>query len=83
MHFAPPLFLELLGVSKNMNCYRVWMRDGYAGLYDALSEDEAKAVALAAALKATKGAAMSQAELKAALTVDRVECLYHGGTDDV
>jgi hypothetical protein len=53
------------------------MGDGYAGLYDALSVDEAKASAVAAAIKATKGAAMSTGELKAALTVSRVECLYH------
>lgn len=60
------------------NCYRVWMRDGYAGLYDALSIDEAKASAVAAAIKATKGAAMSAAEAKAALTVSHVELLYTG-----
>ena len=43
-------------------CYRVWMKDGYAGLYTALSIDEAKAQATAAALESTKGLAMTPAE---------------------
>ncbi len=54
-------------------CYRVWMKDGYAGLYTALSIDEAKAQATAAALESTKGLAMTPAEQRAALAVDYVE----------
>ena len=32
-----------------MECYRVWMKDGYAGLYDAQDEADAKAQAIKAA----------------------------------
>lgn len=60
---------------RAQNVYRVWMKDGCAGIYNALSVDEAKAVAFRAALKATKGAAMAPAELKRATTVDYVEQL--------
>ena len=62
-----------------MNTYRVWMRDGYAGLYNAQSIDEAKAQAVAEAMKSTKGVALSPAEQRKALAVSHVDCLHEEG----
>lgn len=53
--------------------YRVWMEDGYAGLYTAPSIDEAKTQAIAFALESIRGLAMTPVEQRAARTVDYVE----------
>jgi hypothetical protein len=57
------------------NCYRVWMKDGYASLINAVTEDEAKAEAVRAATATCEGLAMSASEKRAATTVRRVENL--------
>lgn len=51
------------------------MRDGYAGLYDADSEEEACEQAIAEATKSTEGAVMTPKERKLAVTVDYSELL--------
>lgn len=55
--------------------YQVWMRDGYAGLFNADSEEEACAQAIEAAIDSTEGAVMTPEELKLARTVDYAEQL--------
>jgi hypothetical protein len=59
----------------SLNCYRVWMKDGYAGLVNAENEDDAKALAIQIARNAINGAAMTRAEIRQAVTVDYVENL--------
>lgn len=56
-----------------IKCYRVWMKDGYAGLYNAADEDEAKRLAVEAAGKSIEGAAMTKTENREATTVDYLE----------
>lgn len=58
-----------------MKCYRVWMKDGYAGLYDGENEEEARRQAVEVTKKNIEGCAMSQREKREALTVDYVQCL--------
>jgi hypothetical protein len=58
-----------------MNCYRVWMKDGYASLQNADDEDEAKRLAVEAAAKSIDGAAMTRTEKREATTVDYLENL--------
>lgn len=58
-----------------MNCYRVWMKDGYAGLYNGKTEEDARQQAIAAAQHAIEGLARSPGERRAATTVDYAECL--------
>lgn len=76
----PALLLGGQGVVKywettTMNCYRVWMKDGYAGLYDGETEQGAKDQAVAAAKQSCRGAAMSKAEYRKATTVDYAELM--------
>ena len=56
-----------------MNTYRVWMCDGYAGLYNAETEAEAKALAVKWAKESVEGAAMSPGDKRLAVTVETVE----------
>jgi len=65
--------------TNDLRLYRVIMRDGSAGLYDALSIDEAKAAAFAVALRATRGVAMSAGERRLALGVSYVEDVTDDG----
>lgn len=58
-----------------VNCYRVFMLDGYCGLYSAENEEAAKETAIKATEVACEGAAMTAAERRRALTVKSVECL--------
>jgi hypothetical protein len=58
-----------------MNCYRVWMKDGYCSLHNAANEDEAKRLAVEVAGKSTDGAAMTKTEKREATTVDYLENL--------
>ena len=58
-----------------MNTYRIFMRDGYAGIYNADSEAEAKQQAVATAKQACEHVAMTDRERKTAATVKSVEKL--------
>ncbi len=55
--------------------YRVWMRDGYATLQTAETEEDAKQQARAAAAESCREAVMTAAERLQACTVRDVECL--------
>lgn len=55
---------------RQRHCYRVYMKDGYAGLYDGATPAEAKRQAIEWAANAIKGCAMSALEKKLAVTVD-------------
>lgn len=57
------------------HCYRVWMKDGYASLHDAVSEQEARDAAIDVAKKNIQGAAMTSAEKRKAIMVDYVDQL--------
>lgn len=58
-----------------MKCYRVWMKDGYASLHNAESEDDAKRQAIELATKNIAGLAMTPRERRLAVTVDKADCL--------
>lgn len=58
-----------------MNTYRVWMKDGYASLHCAETEDEARSAAVKNATTSIDGAAMSPREKRQAVTVDYAEKL--------
>lgn len=59
-------------MTATRRCYRVWMKDGYASLHDAESEDDARQQAIALATKNIQGAAMTSREKREAVTVDYV-----------
>ena len=58
-----------------LHCYRVWMRDGYAGLYDAETPAGASTQAVAWATQACAGLAMSPGDRRRAITVRSIEKL--------
>jgi hypothetical protein len=58
-----------------VNCYRVWMKDGYASLVNAESEIEARSKAAEVATNNVDGLAMTPKEKRDATTVERVENL--------
>lgn len=58
-----------------MNTYRVWMKDGYAGLENAETEQQAREQAIENARRNTEELAMSEREKRLAVTVDRCEQL--------
>lgn len=58
-----------------MNTYRVWMKDGYSGLENAETEQQAREQAIANVRCNIKGAAMNERERRLAVTVDYVEQL--------
>ena len=58
-----------------MNCYRVWMRDGYVSLQNAETEEEAKKKACEAAAKEVEPLAMTVEEKQRACLIHKVECL--------
>jgi hypothetical protein len=60
---------------SDVNTYRVWMKDGYARIVNAESEDEARGVARELTELDIKGAAMTKSEKRRAVTVDKVEQL--------
>lgn len=62
--------------ATDMHTYRVWMKDGYASLHDAETEDEARKKAIALATKNIEGCAMSKQERKDAVKVDYVDQLH-------
>jgi hypothetical protein len=56
---------------NKLRCYRVWMKDGYASLQDAASDQEARDKAIAGAKETIKDAAMTAKDKRDATTVDR------------
>ncbi len=60
---------------KPRHCYRVYMKDGYAGLYDGATPEEAKKQAIEYATKSIVGAAMTPREKRLAVAVDTCEQL--------
>lgn len=58
-----------------LHCYRIWMKDGYARLLDASTEEEARRIAVEMTTKDVEGCAMSAREKRQALTVDYVDQL--------
>lgn len=58
--------------------FRVWMKDGYASLHVAASEESAKVEAIKQATENTEGLAMSPYERRKAIEVDYVDCLNQG-----
>lgn len=62
----------------SVNTYRVWMKDGYAGIYNAPDEEDAKRQAKFETAKAIKDCAMSHAEKLLAMQVDQVKLLNGG-----
>jgi len=58
-----------------MNTYRIFMKDGYASLQNAETEQEAREKAVAGAKRSCEGCAMTPAEKRKATTVDSVEKL--------
>lgn len=62
-------------MTTKLKTYRVWMKDGYCGLYNAADEAVAKAAAVAEARTNCEGAALTPAETRKAVAVDYVEKL--------
>ena len=60
---------------SQLKTYRVWMKDGFASLQNAESEDDAKAQAIKYFLEGCGGVRMTPAERRKATTVDYAECL--------
>ena len=61
--------------ATQIHTYRVWMKDGFAGLYDAETENDAMEKAIEYAKKSIEGCAMSASEKRKAVTVDYLEKL--------
>lgn len=61
--------------AKPIFCYRVWMKDGYCGLYNGQNPKQATDKAIAEATVNIKGCAMTPAEKRKAVTVDYFENL--------
>jgi hypothetical protein len=69
--------LNSKGSTMALRCYRVWMRDGFAGLYDAETEAGAREQAIAAARKGLEScnADPDARENRKAITVDYADPL--------
>lgn len=60
---------------QKIHCYRVWMKDGYCGLYNAATEADARNQAIEQAKTTIEGVHMSPAEKSKAVAIGHVEKL--------